>query len=199
MLINHEHRIVLFHFPRTGGTSLELLLDGSDKWDTENPTDKHWGWDEYVASGGDPSYKVIAIERDPIQAALSLHRFHAKVREDLPLNRFLDVVIEKDENGRPTGFINRFREDLNHVPWDQRYFHGEGAAKIIWFSWHEYRTYRKLLCGLWGKEVRDVHMNGTRILKSDKEAPRPEFDRFCRRVRDAIAACPKRKPLKTTE
>jgi len=82
-MINHTHRFVFIHIPKTGGTSLEMAFG----YDEKNHHIKHLNAQNYSYLLGNifSEYKKISIIRNPWDRVLSFYMYR-KMQNRLPSN-----------------------------------------------------------------------------------------------------------------
>jgi hypothetical protein len=95
-MISHKHKAIFIHIPRTGGTSIEMMIDGRDWWYVD-PEEKHipaskakqlyaeW-WNDYFK---------FSLVRNPWDRIVSMYRNPNYGREwnavtSKPMKHFLD-------------------------------------------------------------------------------------------------------------
>ena len=110
-MINHKHRFVFIHVPKTGGTSLEMAFGYSER----NRHIKHLNEQKYSELLGNIflEYKKIPIIRNPWDRALSFY-FYRKLENRLndKINSFTDwVYYIKNKKGIFEGIYDYLLND----------------------------------------------------------------------------------------
>ena len=183
-MISHKHKCIFIHISRTGGSTIERLLQGEDRWNRD-PYSKHittarakklyseW-WDDY--------FKFTFV-RNPYDRVLSqLHTAginnykHLGINTETPFESFLKINKQNYINRDCVGgtLINNFRE----VPYEgciYRSILAEGVDKVYKYENYE-ESVRDLLEELNVGRSKDAPIpvyNASKI-KHDRKDLKPE-------------------------
>lgn len=106
MILNHRHRFLFVHVPKTGGTSVQralLAVEGS--WRPKGT--KHLTRDEYLAAAGAwrrwraRGHRSFGFVRNPWERFGSAHRYHIRRGGDVKLPEDLDEAARRLRDGDP--------------------------------------------------------------------------------------------------
>src|SRR5882724_7775498 len=93
-MISHDHRCILVHIERTGGTSVELTLTGLDWWERKTQDQKHLTARASIERYGEEIWKryfTFSFVRNPWDLVVSSYVFLHR-RKDTGLG-FRDFVL----------------------------------------------------------------------------------------------------------
>lgn len=115
-MINHRHKFIFIHIPRTAGTSIELAFDGRDWW-KHKPNEKHMSASQARKFYGEKiwqSYFKFSFVRNPWDRVISLWKSNYYYKTDNLFKFLLHYKPEKHEYSSPK-YSDILDEDINFV------------------------------------------------------------------------------------
>ncbi len=127
-MISHDHRCILVHIERTGGTSVELTLTGVDWWERETQDQKHLTALDSIERYGRETwdrYFTFGFVRNPWDLVVSSYVFFQS-RKETGIG-FRDFVLS---SVTPWRMRRKFRGPWTHARWWREF----GKNQLDWLS-----------------------------------------------------------------